>query len=308
MLYPINKWAYIAQSQVDFLLNILPNTSFNSKASIDIYTQVYNYLNYIWQHISNNDWLLFSSDKRQVAFNIRLKPSIELGDDYIFAVFKKNMTPKQEWQLLCFSIRGKDSSRFGSVDIKIDLYSDQSQPIPKITIPKDFSLSFGFNHLFVKKKDENRLDRIPYAILETFTEWDSESKKMLCSLIKFSILNDYDGISRFTKTEKDIKSITTSFNPDKFIQCLNPMEEDVPTDERVLNELPYSYLYPICILDSNKPDCAMVFRKKGRGEYTQFIGKTILTLSAAQMNARICHPDLEDTWLSNENVNRNYEK
>ena len=86
------------------------------------------------------------------------------------------------------------------------------------------------------------------------------------------------------------------------------MEEDVPTDERVLNELPYSYLYPICILDSNKPDCAMVFRKKGRGEYTQFIGKTILTLSAAQMNARICHPDLEDTWLSNENVNRNYEK
>ena len=146
---------------------------------LQLHKKFYNYLNYIWQHISNNDWLLFSSDKRQVAFNIRLKPSIELGDDYIFAVFKKNMTPKQEWQLLCFSIRGKDSSRFGSVDIKIDLYSDQSQPIPKITIPKDFSLSFGFNHLFVKKKDENRLDRIPYAILETFTEWDSESKKML---------------------------------------------------------------------------------------------------------------------------------
>lgn len=108
MLYPINKWAYIAQSQVDYLLKILPNTSFNSKASIDIYTQVYNYLNYIWQHISNNEWLLFNSDKTQVAFNIRLKPRLELGDDYIFAVFEKNITSKQEWKLLCFSIRGKD--------------------------------------------------------------------------------------------------------------------------------------------------------------------------------------------------------
>jgi hypothetical protein len=109
--------------------------------------------------------------------------------------------------------------------------------------------------------------------------------------------------------ENGEKWVTTLFNPDKFLKCLNVNEEEsTPKTERVLNELPVSYMYPVNIQDPKRPDCAMVFRKKGRGEYTQFIGKTILTLSAAQMNARICHPDLEDTWLSNENVNRNYEK
>jgi hypothetical protein len=110
--------------------------------------------------------------------------------------------------------------------------------------------------------------------------------------------------------ENGEKRVTTSFNPDNFLNCLNFKDEDesIPKKDRVLNELPVSYMYPVNIQDSKRPDCVMVFRKKGRGEYTQFIGKTILTLSAAQMNARICHPDLEDTWLSNKNVKKDYEK
>ena len=153
--YPINHWAYITDGQIKYLLKLVNESIFNSQGEIHICDQVWNYLNYRWLYISNNDWLLYSKDKMQVAFNMGLKARIDKGDDYIFAVFKKNMTPKQEWQLLCFSIRGKDSNRFGSVNIKIDLYSDQSQPIPKITIPKDFSLSFGFNHLFVKQQSDN---------------------------------------------------------------------------------------------------------------------------------------------------------
>ena len=302
----IKNWAYIAQPQVDYLLKILPITSFNSNASINIYTQVYNYLNYIWQHICNNDWLLFSSDKTQVAFNIRLKPHLELGDDYIFAVFSKyDSSQTYEWRLLCFAIRGK-TKKIGTTSININLYNDISRPVFIPSPPTKFRLSFGFNHLFIKNKD--RLERIPQNILNTFNDLENNSTQrgLLCSLIKFAILNDSENISEYCRMENVEKRVTTSFDPDKFLNCLNFKDEDesIPKKDRVLNELPVSYMYPVNIQDPNKPDFVYVFRKKGRGEYTQFIGKTVLTLSAAQMNARICHPDLEDTWLSNKNVKK----
>ena len=316
-LFDINNWAYIAKSQVDYLLELVGTSFFNNES--DIYTQVYNYLNYRWKYISVNDWLLYDNGKNQIAFNIGLKPcEIEKGDDYIFAIFSKNdKLEKQEWKLLCFCIRGYNSLRFKDTEIKIDLYDDRSKPIPKITIPFQFSLSFGFNHIFKVKKDrsgriiQNRLDRIPNTILERFSNIDNianiddMTKRILCSVIKFAILNDNENISKYNKTENNEKQITTSFDPGKFLLSLNlETDETIPKNERVINELPYSYLYPVCIQNPNYPDFAMVFRKKGRGKYTQFVMKTILKLSEAQMDARICKPDLEDTWLSNKNVNR----
>lgn len=316
-LYSINNWAYIAKPQIDYLLELINASIFNNET--DIYTQVYNYLNYRWQYISVNDWFLYDENKTQIAFNIGLKPcNIEKGDDYIFAVFSKNENlKKQEWKLLCFCIRGYNSLRFKDTDIKIELYNDRTEPNPKITIPSQFCLSFGFNHLFKVKKDrlgsiiENRLDRIPSIILERFTNIDNITnidditKRMLCSMIKFAILNDNENISKYYKTENNEKQITTSFDPDKFLLSFNwETDEAIPKNEKVINEAPYSYLYPVCIQDPNYPDFALVFRKKGRGKYTQFIMKTILTLSEAQMDARVCNPDLGNTWLSNKNVNR----
>lgn len=316
-LFEINNWAYITKSQVNYLLELIGTSFFNDES--DIYTQVYNYLNYRWKYISVNDWLLYDKGKNQIAFNIGLKPcDIEKGDDYIFAIFSKNdKFEKQEWKLLCFCIRGYNSLRFKDTEIKIELYDDRSKPIPKPTIPNQFSLSFGFNHIFKVKKDssgriiQNRLDRIPNTILERFTNIDNitniddMTKRILCSVIKFAILNDNENISKYNKTENNEKQITTSFDPDKFLLSLNlETDETIPKNERVINEPPYSYLYPVCIQNPNYPDFAMVFRKKGRGKYTQFVMKTILKLSEAQMDARICKPDLEDTWLSNKNVNR----
>lgn len=307
--YPIKNWAYITDGQIKYLLKLVNESIFNSQGEIDIDDQVWNYLNYMWIYISNNDWLLFSSDKTQVAFNIRLKPRLELGDDYIFAVFSKNdPSYEQEWRLLCFALRGK-AKKIGTTSININLYNDISRPVFAPSPPTKSRLSFGFNHLF--KDDKKRWERIPQNILNTFNDLKNNSmqRAFLCSLIKFAILNDSENISEYCRMENGEKRVTTSFDPDKFLKCLNVNEEEsTPKTERVLNELPVSYMYPVNIQDPNKPDFVYVFRKKGRGEYTQFIGKTILTLSAAQMNARICHPDLEDTWLSNKNVNDNYEK
>lgn len=307
--YPIKNWAFITDGQIKYLLKLVNESIFNSQGEIDIKDQVWNYLNYIWQRICNNDWLLFSSDKTQVAFNIRLKPHLELGDDYIFAVFSKNDSLyTQEWRLLGFAIRGKDTqivTNLGATSINIDLSEDESRPVLSPAPPAKFCFSFGFNHLF--KDDKRRWERIPQNILNTFNDLENNSmqRAFLCSLIKFAILNDSENISEYCRMENGEKRVTTSFDPDKFLNCLNFKDEDesIPKKDRVLNELPVSYMYPINIQDPKRPDCAMVFRKKGRGEYTQFIGKTILTLSAAQMNARICHSNLEDTWLSNENVN-----
>lgn len=309
MTYPINHWAYISPRQIDYLLNTLDGSAFNTDAVIGLSDQVYNYLNYLWLYIKENEWLLFNEDKTRVAFNIRLKPRIELGDDYIFAVFGKNDNPgKQEWKLICFVIRGTNSLKFANVEIDIDLYSDRSAPFPSIVIPNEFTLSFGFNHLFIED-DRHPIcrakGRIPNEILNLFSEWDTTSKRMLCSLIKFSILNDHEGVSRYLQTDENIKLVTTSFNTDKFLRIIN-FDDDcrVAKKERILNELPYSYLYPVCIRRFDIPDFAIVFRKKGKGRYTQFIGKTILKLSDAQMSARVCNPVLKDTWLSNENANR----
>lgn len=311
--YPIKNWAYITDGQIKYLLTLVNESIFNSQGKIHICDQVWNYLNYRWLYISNNDWLLFSKDKMQVAFNMGLKARIDKGDDYIFAVFSKNdPSYTQEWQLLGFAIRGKDTqivTNLGATSININLYNDISRPVFAPSPPTKFRLSFGFNHLF--KDDKKRWERFPKNILNTFNNLENNStqRTLLCSLIKFAILNDSENISEYCRMENGVKRVTTSFDPDKFLKCLNVnKEESTPKTERILNELPICYMYPVNIQDPNRPDCAMVFRKKGRGEYTQFIGKTILTLSAAQMNARICHPNLEDTWLSNENVNRNYEK
>lgn len=308
--YPIKNWAYITDGQIKYLLKLVNESIFNSQGEIDIDDQVWNYLNHRWLYISNNDWLLFSKDKMQVAFNMGLKARIDKGDDYIFAVFSKNdPSYEQEWRLLCFALRGK-TKEIGTTSININLYNDLSRPVFAPSPPTKSRLSFGFNHLF--KDDKKRWERIPQNILNTFNDLENNStqRAFLCSLIKFAILNDSENISEYCRMENGEKRVTTSFDPDKFLNCLNFKDEDesIPKKDRVLNELPVSYMYPVNIQDPNKPDFVYVFRKKGRGEYTQFIGKTILTLSAAQMNARICHPDLEDTWLSNKNVNDNYEK
>lgn len=304
----IKNWAYITEGQIKYLLKLVNESIFNSQGEINIYDQVWNYLNYRWLYISNNDWLLYSKDKMQVAFNMGLKARIDKGDDYIFAVFSKNdPSYKQEWRLLGFAIRGKDTqivTNIGATSININLYDDISIPVLSPAPPAKFCFSFGFNHLF--KDDKKRWERFPKNILNTFNDLKNNSmqRAFLCSLIKFAILNDSENISEYCRMENGEKRVTTSFNPDNFLNCLNVNEEEsTPKTERVLNELPVSYMYPINIQDPKRPDCVMVFRKKGRGEYTQFIGKTILTLSAAQMNARICHSNLEDTWLSNENVN-----
>lgn len=309
----IKNWAYITEGQIKYLLKLVNESIFNSQGERNIYDQVWNYLNFRWLYISNNDWLLYSKDKMQVAFNMGLKARIDKGDDYIFAVFsKKDSSYTQEWRLLGFAIRGKDTqivTNIGATSININLYDDISRPVLSPAPPAKFCFSFGFNHLF--KDDKKRWERIPQNILNTFNDLKNNSmqRAFLCSLIKFAILNDSENISEYCRMENGEKRVTTSFNPDNFLNCLNVNEEEsTPKTERVLNELPVSYMYPVNIQDPNKPDFVYVFRKKGRGKYTQFIGKTILTLSAAQMNARICHPDLEDTWLSNKNVNDNYEK
>lgn len=304
-LYPINNWACITPGQIDFLLTLVNESIFNSEGEKDIYDQVHNYIIYRWQYIYNNDWLLYSKDKMQVAFNMGLKARMDQGDDYIFAVFSKNNPSyEQEWRLLCFALRGK-TKKIGTTSININLYNDISRPVFAPSPPTKFRLSFGFNHLF--KDDKKRWERIPQNILNTFNDLKNNStqRAFLCSLIKFAILNDNENISEYCGMENGEKRVTTSFNPDNFLNCLNFKDEDesIPKKDRVLNELPVSYMYPVNIQDPNKPDFVYVFRKKGRGKYTQFIGKTILTLSAAQMNARICHSNLEDTWLSNENVN-----
>lgn len=309
----IKNWAYITEGQIKYLLKLVNESIFNSQGERNIYDQVWNYLNFRWLYISNNDWLLYSKDKMQVAFNMGLKARIDKGDDYIFAVFsKKDSSYELEWRLLGFAIRGKDTqivTNIGATSININLYDDISRPVLSPAPPAKFCFSFGFNHLF--KDDKKRWERIPQNILNTFNDLKNNSmqRAFLCSLIKFAILNDSENISEYCRMENGEKRVTTSFNPDNFLNCLNVNEEEsTPKTERVLNELPVSYMYPVNIQDPNKPDFVYVFRKKGRGKYTQFIGKTILTLSAAQMNARICHPDLEDTWLSNKNVNDNYEK
>lgn len=289
-LYPINRWAYISESKVDKLLGLLYDGTFISNADYDITSQVYNYLNVIYEHVNENDWFIYSSDRQSVAFNTYLKPRLELGDDYIFAQFKKNKSQfKQEWELEYFSIRGRNQ---GSVDFGLD----KSTPLRyKPLSDKILKLSFGFNHLFINDKD--RIERFPSEVLDTFTDLsDEKQKRMLCSLIKFSILNDNDNVSIFKVVDGE-GMVSSSFDDNKFLPCKNSTKTG-----RILNELPYSFLYPVCLTNPNKPDCALIFRKQYRGKHTLLVAKTIISLPDAQMDARVYVQDLNGTWLSNENV------
>lgn len=287
-LYPINRWAYISESKVDKLLGLLYDETFVPNDDYDITTQVYNYLNIIYEHISENNWFIYSPDRQHVAFNTYMKPRLELGDDYIFAQFKKNRSQfKQEWELEYFYIRGRNQ---GAVDFGLD----RSAPLPyKPISDMTLNLSFGFNHLFIKDKD--RIERLPNELLNAFTDLNDDSqKRMLCSLIKFSILNDHENISKYEVID-GVGMVSSSFDLSKFLPCKNSTRSG-----KVLNELPYGFMYPVCLVNPHKPDCAIIFRKQYRGEHTQLVAKTIISLSDAQMDARVYKPDLTGTWLSNE--------
>lgn len=298
----ITDWAYINKDSIKYLSTYTQRFNPN----YDIRKQVLNYLDYIWIYNNNNEWILFDKMREQVAFNTFLKPSqLDEGDDYIYAVFNKNdRIDKQEWKLLCFATRGRTITKFGA--IYLDLYQDCScPPFDKVQSQainsNSISFSFNFHHLFARDKD--RLSRIPTEILDLFNISNSQAKSILCNIIKFSILNDFDNITEYTKDKDGKASISTSFDMNKLLLCQKPdTGSDIPLNQRIINELPYSYLYPVYIRNRNTPDFAFVFRKKGKGMHVHFIGKTILNLFEAQMNARIYCEKLEETWLSNEIV------
>lgn len=57
-----------------------------------------------------------------------------------------------------------------------------------------------------------------------------------------------------------------------------------------------SLLLPLCLVDESKADCALVVERLDNGNY---IGRTILTMRMAYMDARvICRP--ESDWLTTE--------
>lgn len=292
---------------VRYLLNLVPEKKFRNNS------EIYNHLNHIREYVESNGWIMTSPDGSYRAFNTFLKPKIGLGDDYIYGVLSaKKREEYTQWSILYY-IRGKDS-----LDVKrnmdIDLYDDKSTPPPKVSIPNEMEIIFGFNHLFCPKndKDDYRISRLPKNITDILGKMggidDSKRRDMLCNLIKFAILNSninegVDVNSHYRVDKDGHRYISTSFNTENLIQFLN-FNKCKDDESGVLNEPPISYLYPICIQSPNVPDAAMIFRKKGRGKYTKFIGKTILNLSDARKDANlfIDGDTLESTWLNLENV------
>jgi len=66
----------------------------------------------------------------------------------------------------------------------------------------------------------------------------------------------------------------------------------VPSFYPAINDI--QILLPLCLMDEDVPDCALVTNKDEHGRYE---GRTILTLRMAYKNARLlCRPESE--WLS----------
>lgn len=107
------------------------------------------------------------------------------------------------------------------------------------------------------------------------------------------ILDDPDNIERIPNEIKSAKNIQNIF-----IGAIESMKKKVAANYKMAVPQYYSgkiqLLLPLCLVDPNKPDLALVVSKNSVGNYYQ--GHTCLTLEMAYNNARLIAKP-ESNWL-----------
>lgn len=295
---PLEDWAYLSDINV-FLGKLAEKAKkenwvySNGKPIYPILPILYLYLRYTFCRLQCQNKIKYSIDGQWAAWNTGLA---DCRYEPIIALFRKNKQGlKSEWLFYDFVIEGESSGkiirnlfvdkieRATYLDNKEDMVYDEKLGVP----------SLDFDHIL------KRLDRIPNRFWDIFAPKEfevkpSENMTRLQALeyygsLREAILNDataYRQIMKAFQNSLELAMKRIAWNSRTAIPMYYPKDNCL------------CLLIPLCLVDEEKEDVALVVKRTPAGKYD---GATIITLDMAYADARVVQCPTSD-WLISSKI------
>ncbi len=266
-----------------------------------------NYLNYTFKRLVWENKVLMTPDsvppqETYATFNTGL---VDQKYDDIYALFKQNTHfPTPFWYLLDFVVAGEDTGKtlvrvFNPLPERADYFENKVENMLYDSATGD--LSCDYTHIIVE-----RTQRLPLEFLEDNLSPDMMEIDGLPLREAYNLPNPYAKKSFFHKLGEKIEANQRVFNrlknrfQDAVELALKRVQWNYKTAIPMYNPRTNqgSLLLPLCLLDENKVDLALVVVRHPSGSYQ---GETVLPLYLAYSNSRlVSRPDSD--WLNTDRI------
>lgn len=267
---------------------------YNVQDKMNPYPILVNYLAYTFYRLSKEKGKIIYVDNH-AAFNTGL---VDKRYEPIFALFVKSKSFSQPYRLVDFCIAGEDYAgktlvkNFASLPARAHYFNNNSDMLYDSLAPKP---QMDLKHILIEN-----IERLPMDFLEEYApksfEFKDVSKMNYLDKVSFfeslgeAIESDSKSERNFTNRLKDALDLSL-----KRVQW--NFKTAIPQYFPTMNSM--SVLLPLCLVDDEKVDVALVAEKTKSGNY---LGHTILPLEWAYSNARlVSRPDSD--WLIAEKIN-----
>lgn len=293
----LTDWAYLGHypTMIDKLKSLALEEDWVKETDNEgqvSYRGLSTYLHYTFYKLHSEDKIIISKSKQYAVFNTGL---VDHKYDSIFALFTSNENKdKQLWRFLGFCINGEDRNGKNLVNY----FGDNLPEPPSYFVDnKDmfYDISQGepicdFTHIIIEN-----VERLPYEFIERNApnkfdvrnpdELTGKERNEYFENLKHAINNDSKSQRSFKRDlesslELAIKRVRWNY------KSAIPMY--YPRNNKMC------FLLPLCLVDDNVVDLALVVSKGDSGKYQ---GETIYLLNWAYGCARlVCRPDSD--WLN----------
>ena len=296
----LEDWAYLSDinNTLDRLANMARTEDWsysNGKPNYPKHPILFQYLRYTFCRLQYQNKIRYSIDGQWAAWNTGL---VDHRFEPIIALFSKNIPgQKSEWKFSDFVIEGEKNGKIisNSFEGKIEraTYTDTENRNEMVYDETLGAPTLDFEHIL------KRLDRIPdrfwcdyapkgFEVKPTENMHRQMSTEYFESL-RNAILSDsgaYRQIMKAFQNSLDLAMKRIAWNSRTAV----PMY--YPKDNRLC------LLIPLCLVDEDKEDVALVVKRTPAGKYD---GATIITLDMAYADSRVVQCPTSD-WLISTNI------
>lgn len=296
----LEDWAYLSNDINSTFLDRLANMArkedwsySNGKPVYPKHPILYQYLRYTFCRLQHQEKVKYSIDGQWAAWNTGL---VDLRFEPIIALFRKNKPgQKSEWNFNDFVIEGEKSGKIIS-----NLFEGK---IERATYTEDWkdmvydeslgSPTLDFDHIL------KRLDRIPDRFWKIFAPRGFEVRST--ENMYHHMLTEY-----YESLREAISEDTTAYRQimRAFQNSLELAMKRIAWNSRTAVPMYYPkenrlcLLIPLCLVDEDKEDVALVVKRTPAGKYD---GATIITLDMAYADSRVVQCPTSD-WLISANI------
>lgn len=296
--YRLEDWAYL--HDINLFLDKLSGLALsedwdytNGKPKFPRKSILWSYIKYTFCRLQHQNKVAYSIDNQYAAFNTGLVDSRYL---YIIALFKRNYAGKKsEWVFYDFVITGEKNGK-----IINNLFTEEIRPATYTESPQEliYDINLGIPYVDFKHIIIDRVDRLPFQLLtkcglnyfELKEFVSKEESNTYYNDLRYAIENDpiaYRFLVNRFETAIKLAFKRVSWNYKNAVPMFYPKENRM------------CLLLPLCLVEDNKEDIALVVKKTPVNKYE---GATIIPLDWAYTDARVVsRPNSE--WLNLENNN-----